>query len=181
MFDERRTNLPLRATTRNEALAELVQASALSHWIDDTQVLTRSLLAQDGSHLFLAGGAGEDDPAIALIHAGSECVSTPFACLGLSREGVAFLDPFRDRVRMILVLVFPMYEFASSVWGVTRLARWLRKREVRLSLCQATSPAEAALRLDRAWAGKPTETRLPRQGAARGSCDGPGAKLPGGR
>jgi mannitol/fructose-specific phosphotransferase system IIA component (Ntr-type) len=156
MFDVRRVNPDLQASDVGEAVAELIAGAVPPHRIRDAQALIRSLRHVSDERLFIAGG-GADDPAIALIHAGSEWIVAPFASLGLSRKGILVGSPSGNRAHAIVALMFPAWEVAASVWGMARLARWLRKREARALICQPTSAPDAIRQLERVWRGTPEE------------------------
>jgi mannitol/fructose-specific phosphotransferase system IIA component (Ntr-type) len=155
MIDMRFVNLNLGSSSKKTVLAALVEAAAGAGPIRDSPALLRSLLDREGAPLFVFGGNEPEDPVIAVIHAGSELVSRPFGSLGISREGVSFALPSRDRIQIVLLLLFPMCEFAASVWGLARLMRRLNRREVRLAIWHATSPASVTRLLERAWQGEP--------------------------
>ena len=126
----------LRAQTKRDAIAELVDLLESAHGIDSHgEVLDRVLRRE----AMMSTGIGN---GVAIPHGKSKLVDRMVAACGVSPEGIEFESADGEPARLFILLVAPESGGALHVKVLANISRLLKEESVRQSLREAPN-AEA--------------------------------------
>lgn len=132
----------LRAQTKRDAIAELVDLLESAHGIDSHgEVLDRVLRRE----AMMSTGIGN---GVAIPHGKAKLVDRMVAACGVSPEGIEFESADGEPARLFILLVAPESGGALHVKVLANISRLLKEEAVRRSLIAAENPEAflAALR-----------------------------------
>ena len=126
----------LRARTKRDAIAELVELLEAAHGIDSHgEVLDRVLRRE----AMMSTGIGN---GVAIPHGKAKLVDRMVAACGVSPEGIEFESVDGEPARLFILLVAPESGGALHVKVLANISRLLKEETVRQSLREAPN-AEA--------------------------------------
>ena len=126
----------LRARTKRDAIAELVELLESAHGIDSHgEVLDRVLRRE----AMMSTGIGN---GVAIPHGKAKLVDRMVAACGVSPEGIEFQSVDGEPARLFILLVAPESGGALHVKVLANISRLLKEESVRQSLREAPN-AEA--------------------------------------
>ena len=132
----------LQASTRDEAIAELVQALAEAGAIASDQVesITKSILAREAQ---ATTGLGK---GVALPHAKLPSIKKPIVTFGISKEGIDFNSLDSQPVYSIILLLSPAGAENSDehLQAMETIFKHVQRDLFRKFLTQAQTPEEIA-------------------------------------
>ena len=131
-----RVRIPLRARTKDDLLAELVEV--VSHGLP-ASAAGRVLAAVREREQVLSTGIGQ---AVAIPHGKTSAVDQLRIAAGVTAEPVDFDALDGDPVRLCFMLVGPDSAAGAHVKALSRISRLLRRAPLRDALLAATTPAE---------------------------------------
>jgi fructose-specific phosphotransferase system IIA component len=143
-----RIRIPLRATTKDELLEELVNVCADCNDIADRQDVLRAVREREA---VLSTGIGH---GVAIPHGKSAAVSELRMAAGRSAEPVDFDALDGEPVSLFFLLVGPESAAGPHIKALSRISRLVRQDEVRQRLIAAQSAEEflQALQEAESWA-----------------------------
>ena len=127
-------NTRLRARSKRDAIAELVELLEAAHAIDSQgEVLDRVLRRE----AMMSTGIGN---GVAIPHGKAKLVDRMVAACGVSSEGVEFESVDGEPATLFILLVAPESGGALHVKVLANISRLLKEETVRQSLRQASGP-----------------------------------------
>jgi len=127
-------NTRLRARTKRDAIAELVELLEKAHGIDSHgEVLDRVLRRE----AMMSTGIGN---GIAIPHGKAKLVDRMVAACGVSPEGIEFESADGEPATLFILLVAPESGGALHVKVLANISRLLKEESVRQSLRDAAGP-----------------------------------------
>jgi len=127
-------NTRLRARTKRDAIAELVELLEKAHGIDSHgEVLDRVLRRE----AMMSTGIGN---GIAIPHGKAKLVDRMVAACGVSPEGIEFESADGEPATLFILLVAPESGGALHVKVLANISRLLKEESVRQSLRDASGP-----------------------------------------
>jgi fructose-specific phosphotransferase system IIA component len=124
-------NTRLRARTKRDAIAELVELLESAHGIDSHgEVLDRVLRRE----AMMSTGIGN---GVAIPHGKARLVDRMVAACGVSPEGIEFESVDGEPARLFILLVAPESGGALHVKVLANISRLLKEESVRQSLREA--------------------------------------------
>ena len=142
LLNPQAVNTRLRARTKRDAIAELVELLETAHGIDSHgEVLDRVLRRE----AMMSTGIGN---GVAIPHGKAKLVDRMVAACGVSPEGIEFESVDGEPARLFILLVAPESGGAMHVKVLANISRLLKEESVRQSLREAAGPEAfvAALR-----------------------------------
>ena len=131
-----RIKIPLRGATKEELLRELVQLVSQDDGLYDSAEVLRAVLEREA---VLSTGIGN---AVAIPHGKSAAVPELLMAAGHTAAPVDF-DALDGRpVSLFFLLVGPESAAGPHIKALSRIARLVRRQEVRDQLIAATTPEE---------------------------------------
>ncbi len=131
-----RIKIPLRGATKEELLRELVQLVSQDDGLYDSAEVLRAVLEREA---VLSTGIGN---AVAIPHGKSAAVPELLMAAGHTASPVDF-DALDGRpVSLFFLLVGPESAAGPHIKALSRIARLVRRQEVRDQLIAATTPEE---------------------------------------
>ena len=124
----------LRASTKREAIAELVSLLETAHGIDSQGEILDRVLHREGS---MTTGIGN---GIAIPHGKARMIYRPFAACGVAPVGIEFESLDGEPATLLILLVSPESAGALHVKVLANISRLLKESSVRQSLREATGP-----------------------------------------
>ena len=125
----------LKATTRDDAIAELAQTMQDGGFVDDAAKLTQAALARE-SIVSTSLGHGVAFPHVRGIEGGGLSVA-----LGISRKGIQFDPADADPCQFIFLTTIPTAVSAFYLKLISGLAATIQKANHRATLLAADTPA----------------------------------------
>jgi mannitol/fructose-specific phosphotransferase system IIA component (Ntr-type) len=138
MIQEDVIKVPLEATTKWEAIEELVDVLIDAHELrltDRTQVVEAVFARERSMSTGLEHG-------LAVPHGAVDCVSDIVASLGVSKAGVPFQSADGAPATVIALLVIPKGSFQRHVRTLAAIARLAGSPDLRSRIIEASAPAE---------------------------------------
>ena len=127
-------NTRLRARSKRDAIAELVELLEAAHAIDSQgEVLDRVLRRE----AMMSTGIGN---GVAIPHGKAKLVDRMVAACGVSSEGIEFESVDGEPATLFILLVAPESGGALHVKVLANISRLLKEETVRQSLRQASGP-----------------------------------------
>jgi len=124
----------LRALTKREAIAELVDLLEVAHGIESHgEILLRVMHREEGQTTGIGNG-------IAIPHGKARAVSRMVAACAVSTSGVEFESVDGEPVTLFVLLAAPETVGSLQVKVLANISRVLKEESVRRSLREATSP-----------------------------------------
>jgi len=142
LLNPRAVETRLRARTKRDAIAELVELLERAHGIDSHgEVLDRVLRRE----AMMSTGIGN---GVAIPHGKAKLVDRMVAACGVSPEGIEFESADGEPATLFILLVAPESGGALHVKVLANISRLLKEETVRQSLREASDSEEflAALR-----------------------------------
>jgi len=134
LLNPQAVNTRLRAGSKREAIAELVELLEAAHGIDSHgEVLDRVLRRE----AMMSTGIGN---GVAIPHGKAKLVDHMVAACGVSAEGIEFESADGEPATLFILLVAPESGGALHVKVLANISRLLKEESVRQSLRQASSP-----------------------------------------
>jgi len=132
----------LKATTKREAVAELVALLESAHGLDSQGEILDRVLRREA---MMSTGIGN---GVAIPHGKARSLDRMLAACGISPSGVEFDSVDGDPAYILILLVSPEHVGSPHVKVLANISRLLKEESVRTTLREATSPAQfmAALR-----------------------------------
>lgn len=128
----------LRASSKEEAIASLVDLLVRNHYLQDRrEELLQSVLDREAESSTCFG------KGLAVPHGELPGGSEILGVMGISREGLDFQTPDGQPVHCMVVLFTPYSQRGRHVEVLAALARVVSQEELRLSLVHAVSPGHA--------------------------------------
>ena len=131
-----RIKVPLDATTKEAAIAELVALLAVEGALDPPEDALEAVLAREGVR---STGIGN---GIALPHGKSHAATGLTAAVGKCRQPIDFQSPDGRPIRLIVLLISPKSASGPHIQALARIARFLQPQPVREALLAAATPEE---------------------------------------
>lgn len=128
----------LRSRDRGGILRELAEALAWGHPTLHPSEVERALAEREGK------GSTALGDGVAIPHAKLPSAQGVVACMGRSREGVAFDAPDRKPVHLFVALIAPEDGHGSHLIALARISHLLRDSGVRGALLAAPTREEMA-------------------------------------
>jgi fructose-specific phosphotransferase system IIA component len=132
----------LRARTKREAIAELVELLESAHGVQSQgEVLMRVLHREEGQTTGIGNG-------IAIPHGKARALNRMVAACGVSQQGVDYDSIDGDPVTLFVLLAAPESVGSLQVKVLANISRVLKEESVRAALREAANPEAflAALR-----------------------------------
>jgi len=129
-------NTRLRARTKRDAIAELVELLESAHGIDSQGEILDRVLRREA---MMSTGIGN---GVAIPHGKAKLVDRMVAACGVSTEGIEFESADGEAARLFILLVAPESGGALHVKVLANISRLLKEESVRQSLREAPN-AEA--------------------------------------
>ena len=127
-------NTRLRARTKRDAIAELVELLEAAHGIESHgEVLDRVLRRE----AMMSTGIGN---GVAIPHGKAKLVDRMVAACGVCLEGIEFESVDGEPARLFILLVAPESGGALHVKVLANISRLLKEESVRQSLREAGNP-----------------------------------------
>jgi fructose-specific phosphotransferase system IIA component len=124
----------LRARTKREAIAELVELLEAAHGIDSQgEILLRVMHREEGQTTGIGNG-------VAIPHGKARAVSRMVAACGVSQAGVDFESVDGEPVTLFVLLAAPESVGSLQVKVLANISRVLKEESVRKALREASSP-----------------------------------------
>jgi fructose-specific phosphotransferase system IIA component len=142
LLNDKAVTTRLRARTKREAIAELVELLENAHGIDSHGEILDRVFRREA---MMSTGIGN---GVAIPHGKAKLVDRLVAACGVSPEGIDFESVDGERATLFILLVAPESGGAMHVKVLANISRLLKEESVRQSLREATSPEAflAALR-----------------------------------
>ena len=130
----------LQATTRDEAIAELVQALAEAGAIasDQTESITKAILAREAQ---ATTGLGK---GVALPHAKVSGIKKPIVTFGVSKEGIDFNSLDSQPVYSLILLLSNPENPEEHLQAMETIFKHVQRDLFRKFLTQAQTPEDIA-------------------------------------
>jgi len=126
--------IPLRSTSKEPAITELVTLLEASHGIDsDGEVLSRVLARES----MLSTGIGH---GVAVPHAKARAVKGVIASCGVAPDGLVYESLDGEPVRLLFLVVSPETERGPHVRALAAISRLMLDVAVRTTLTEALDP-----------------------------------------
>ncbi|HEX6924430.1 MAG TPA: PTS sugar transporter subunit IIA [Longimicrobiaceae bacterium] len=129
-----RIKIPLRSTTKEDLLEELVDLAANGAEVKDRQEVLRAVMDREE---VLSTGIGH---GVAIPHGKSSSVNGLVLVAGVTREGVDFEALDGKPVHLFFLLVGPESAAGEHVKALSRISRLLRRESFRQRLIEAPDP-----------------------------------------
>ena len=124
----------LRAGSKRDAIAELVELLEAAHGIDSQgEILLRVMHREEGQTTGIGNG-------VAIPHGKARAVSRMVAACGVSPGGVDFDSVDGEPVRLFVLLAAPESVGSLQVKVLANISRVLKEEAVRKALREAASP-----------------------------------------
>jgi fructose-specific phosphotransferase system IIA component len=131
LINPQAVNTRLRARTKRDAIAELVELLESAHGIDSHgEVLDRVLRRE----AMMSTGIGN---GVAIPHGKAKLVDRMVAACGVSPDGIEFESVDGEPARLFIMLVAPESGGALHVKVLANISRLLKEESVRQSLREA--------------------------------------------
>jgi PTS system nitrogen regulatory IIA component len=132
LINPQAVNTRLRARTKRDAIAELVDLLESAHGIDSHgEVLDRVLRRE----AMMSTGIGN---GVAIPHGKAKLVDRMVAACGVSADGIEFESVDGELTRLFILLVAPESGGALHVKVLANISRLLKEESVRQSLREAS-------------------------------------------
>ncbi|HEY6194744.1 MAG TPA: PTS sugar transporter subunit IIA [Candidatus Eisenbacteria bacterium] len=126
----------LRASTKREVIAELVEVLEAAHGIESHgEILLRVMHREEGQTTGIGNG-------VAIPHGKARAVNRMVAACGVSPTGVDFESVDGEPVTLFVLLAAPESVGSLQVKVLANISRVLKEESVRRSLREAGSPDE---------------------------------------
>jgi nitrogen PTS system EIIA component len=126
----------LKATTKREALAELVELLESAHGVKSQGEILDRVLRREA---MMSTGIGN---GVAIPHGKARAVDRMMGACAVSPAGVEFESVDGEPARLFILLVSPENVGAPHVRVLANISRLLKEEPVRQKLRDAASPAE---------------------------------------
>jgi len=126
----------LRATTKRDAVAELVELLESAHGLKSQGEILDRVLRREA---MMSTGIGN---GVAIPHGKARAVDRMLAACAVSRPGVDFESADGERAHIFILLVSPETVGATHVKVLANISRLLKEESVRQALRDAETPAE---------------------------------------
>lgn len=136
LLDEKQIALELRASTRDEALREIVDLFRASGKVSDPDKFLDAVIAREKSASTLA------EHGVAFPHARTDLVNEIVLGIGRSNEGIRFGAESGEPVHLIFVIGVPKQMIQDYLVCVGTLARLAKDDSIRRALMEAKTKAE---------------------------------------
>ncbi|HXJ67450.1 MAG TPA: PTS sugar transporter subunit IIA [Verrucomicrobiae bacterium] len=136
LINPQAVNTRLRARTKRDAIAELVELLESAHGIDSQGEILDRVLRREA---MMSTGIGN---GVAIPHGKAKLVDRMVAACGVSTEGIEFESADGEAARLFILLVAPESGGALHVKVLANISRLLKEESVRQSLREAPN-AEA--------------------------------------
>ena len=136
LINPQAVNTRLRAQTKRDAIAELVELLESAHGIDSQGEILDRVLRREA---MMSTGIGN---GVAIPHGKAKLVDRMVAACGVSTEGIEFESADGEAARLFILLVAPESGGALHVKVLANISRLLKEESVRQSLREAPN-AEA--------------------------------------
>jgi len=136
----------LKATTKREALAELVDLLETAHQVNSQGEILDRVLRREA---MMSTGIGN---GVAIPHGKARSVDRMLGACAVSPEGIEFESVDGEPARLFILLVSPENVGAPHVRVLANISRLLKDESVRQRLREATSPADFLSALESAEA-----------------------------
>ena len=136
----------LKATTKREALAELVDLLESAHGVKSQGEILDRVLRREA---MMSTGIGN---GVAIPHGKARAVDRMMGACAVSPTGVEFESVDGEPARLFILLVSPENVGAPHVRVLANISRLLKEESVRQRLRDATSPADFLAALESAEA-----------------------------
>lgn len=142
LVNENAITTRLRARTKRDAIAELVELLERGHGLESHGEILDRVFRREA---MMSTGIGN---GVAIPHGKARLVDRIVAACGVSPEGIDFDAVDGEPVRLFILLVAPESGGAMHVKVLANISRLLKEETVRQSLREAAGPEEflAALR-----------------------------------
>ncbi len=142
LVNEQAITTRLRARTKREAIAELVELLERAHGLDSQGEILDRVLRREA---MMSTGIGN---GVAIPHGKARLVDRLVAACGVAPEGIEFESVDGEPATLFILLVAPESGGAMHVKVLANISRLLKEEAVRRSLREAEGPASflAALR-----------------------------------
>ena len=132
----RRIKIPLKASTRRKAIAELVDLLAADGVLTSpADVLTAVLGREDRRSTGIGNG-------VALPHGKTDAARSLVAAAGRTRRPIDFDSPDGRGVRLIVLVVGPKADAGPHIQALARISRLLEPEATRAALLAAGTPEQ---------------------------------------
>jgi fructose-specific phosphotransferase system IIA component len=136
LINPQAVNTRLRARTKRDAIAELVELLESAHGIDSQGEILDRVLRREA---MMSTGIGN---GVAIPHGKAKLVDRMVAACGVSTDGIEFESADGEAARLFILLVAPESGGALHVKVLANISRLLKEESVRQSLREAPN-AEA--------------------------------------
>jgi len=136
LINPQAVNTRLRARTKRDAIAELVELLESAHGIESHGEILDRVLRREA---MMSTGIGN---GVAIPHGKAKLVDRMVAACGVSTEGIEFESADGEAARLFILLVAPESGGALHVKVLANISRLLKEESVRQSLREAPN-AEA--------------------------------------
>jgi len=136
LINETTIKVPLEATTRQTAIAELVDVLADAGCISDPDCIREAVWERE---LQRTTGIGD---GLAIPHGRSDVVDGLVLAMGIPRTPIDFASPDKRPVELVILLISPADRTADHIQALGRISRLMVDRAFREATFAATSAAE---------------------------------------
>lgn len=138
-IDESLIQVPLRCSSKREAISSLLDLMVQQGLVRDPQVVLDEILAAEASRSCHIGYGA------AIPHARSDQVDDAICAFGLAAdEGIDFqAGPEGARANLLFLIVAPRNDATPHIKTLARIARLVKDERRRTSLAAAQGPGEA--------------------------------------
>jgi fructose-specific phosphotransferase system IIA component len=141
--DESLVVFALKATTKDEAIDELVTLASTSNMIKDEQQLLRDVKEREE---LVTTGVGY---GVAFPHAKTKSVKGIVIAFGRSDKGIDFDAMDHKPVHLIFLIAAPEDAIGAHLNVMARLSYLMKSEENRRKLLEATSPGDVLTLIDK--------------------------------
>jgi PTS system nitrogen regulatory IIA component len=136
LVNEQAITTRLRARTKRDAIAELVELLERAHGLDSHGEILDRVLRREA---MMSTGIGN---GVAIPHGKARLVDRLVAACGVAREGIDFESVDGEPATLFILLVAPESGGAMHVKVLANISRLLKEESVRRSLREAEGPQE---------------------------------------
>src|SRR6185369_2905880 len=136
LINPQAVNTRLRARTKRDAIAELVELLESAHGIDSQGEILDRVLRREA---MMSTGIGN---GVAIPHGKAKAADRMLAACAISQEGVDFESADGESAHIFILLVSPEAVGASHVKVLANISRVLKEESVRKILREAGSATE---------------------------------------
>ena len=132
-FNEKLFKLSLSATSKDEAIKEIVDLFHENNFIRNRDIVLQMLRQRESLG---STGIGK---GVAIPHGSIDCIDEIVGAVGISKKGIDFESFDGIPVNIVLLLLVPKTKFGKHIKTLAQIARTLSQANIRNRICSAES------------------------------------------